>query len=137
MTFNNKKNAHPLIPKNNKYFSEEANDNYYPNKNFNDFFDSSIIRNRPFLDCPGKIKYAKKHASADRPLHKLKNFTKETDFCQCCNLPCETKGVIEPFKMCDSTDTFSECGLGISLYFFYFRFCILCLGIIFLMLELK
>ena len=136
MTFNNKKNAHPLIPKNNKYFSEEANDNYYPNKNFNDLFDNSIIRNSPFLDCPGKIKYAKKHASADRPLHKLKNFTKETDFCQCCNLPCETKGVIEPFKMCDSTDTFSECGLGIALYFFYFRFCILCLGIIFLMLDL-
>ena len=132
----NKKNALPLLPKNQKYFSAETNEEYNPNKYFNDIFDSSIIKNRPFLDLPGKIKYAKKHASADRPLHKIKNFTKETDFCQCCNLPCETKGIIEPFKICDSTDTFSECGLGIALYFFYFRFYILCLFITFIFLAL-
>ena len=136
MKFNNKKNAHPLLPKNSKNFSEEINDNYNPNEKFNELFDKSIIKNRPFLDRPGKIKYAKKHASADRPLHKIKNFTKETDFCQCCNLPCETKNIIEPFKICDSTDTFSECGLGISLYFYYFRFCILCLGIVLVILAL-
>ena len=28
-------------------------------------------------------------------LHKINNFTKETDFCQCCNLPCETKNGIK------------------------------------------
>ena len=134
--FINKKNAFPLIPKNQKYFSEESNDNDYPKKHFNDLFDSSIIKNRPFLDRPGKIKYAKKHASADRPLHKIKNFTKETDFCQCCNLPCETKGIIEPFKICDSTDKFSQCGLGIALYFYYFRFCIYCLILVFILLAL-
>ena len=134
--FINKKNAVPLIPKNSKNYSDETNEEYQPNKHFNDLFDSSIIKNRPFLDRPGKIKYAKKHASADRPLHKIKNFTKETDFCQCCNLPCETKGIIEPFKICDSTDTFSECGLGIALYFYYFRFCLLCLAITFIMFAL-
>ena len=134
--FINKKNAVPLIPKNHKNYSDETSEEYHPNKHFNDLFDSSIIKNRPFLDRPGKIKYAKKHASADRPLHKIKNFTKETDFCQCCNLPCETKGIIEPFKICDSTDTFSECGLGIALYFYYFRFCILCLAITFITLAL-
>ena len=132
----NKTNNHPLIPKNQKNFSEESFDNDDPNKQFNDLFDSSIIKNRPFLDRPGKIKYAKRHASADRPLHKIKNFTKETDFCQCCNLPCETKGVIEPFKICDSTDKFSECGLGIALFFYYFRFCIICLSIVFIMMAL-
>ena len=134
--FINKKNAVPLIPKNHKNYSDETSEEYHPNKHFNELFDSSIIKNRPFLDRPGKIKYAKKHASADRPLHKIKNFTKETDFCQCCNLPCETKGIIEPFKICDSTDTFSECGLGIALYFYYFRFCILCLAITFITLAL-
>ena len=132
----NKTNNHPLIPKNQKNFSEESFDNDDPNKQFNDLFESSIIKNRPFLDRPGKIKYAKRHASADRPLHKIKNFTKETDFCQCCNLPCETKGVIEPFKICDSTDKFSECGLGIALFFYYFRFCIICLSIVFIMMAL-
>ena len=134
--YNNKKNEIPLIPKNTKNYSEETSDTYYPNRYSNKLFDSSIIKNRPLLDRPGKIKYAKKHASADRPLHKIRNFTKETDFCQCCNLPCETKNIIEPYKICDSTDIFSECGLGISLYFYYFRFCILCLIIIFLVLAL-
>ena len=133
--YNNKKNEIPLIPKNTKNYSEETSDTYYPNRYSNKLFDSSIIKNRPLLDRPGKIKYAKKHASADRPLHKIRNFTKETDFCQCCNLPCETKNIIEPYKICDSTDIFSECGLGISLYFYYFRFCILCLIIIFLVLA--
>ena len=83
-----------------------------------------------------KIKYAKKHASADRPLHKINNFTKETDFCQCCNLPCETKNIIEPFKMCGTIDNFSECGLGILLYFYFFRYAIICLILIILLLDL-
>ena len=124
-----------LIQSKNKYLNDDS-ENDSPKNRSNYLFDSAIIKNRPFLDRPGKIKYAKKHASADRPLHKIKNFTKETDFCQCCNLPCETKNIIEPFKICDPIDNFSECGLGISLYFFYFRYSIICLSIIFLMLAL-
>ena len=124
-----------LIQNKNKYLNDN-DENEYPKNHSNYLFDSSIIKNRPFLDRPGKIKYAKKHASADRPLHKIRNFTKETDFCQCCNLPCETKNIIEPFKICDSIDNFSEGGLGISLYFYYFRYSIICLCIIFILLAL-
>ena len=123
------------LQKKHKYLKENE-DTDYSIEHKNDLFDRSIIKNRPFLDRPGKIKFAKKHASADRPLHKLKNFTKETDFCQCCNLPCETKDIIEPFKICDSTDNFSQCGLGISLYFYFFRFMILCLSLVFIILGL-
>ena len=128
MKFNQFKKKHKYLKENEDYD--------YTIEHKNDLFDRSIIKNRPFLDRPGKIKFAKKHASADRPLHKLNNFTKETDFCQCCNLPCETKGIIEPFKICDSTDNFSQCGLGISLYFYFFRFMILCLFLVFLILGL-
>ena len=123
------------LQKKRKYL-KESEDTDYSIEQKNYLFDRSIIKDYPFLDRPGKIKFAKKHASADRPLHKLKNFTKETDFCQCCNLPCETKNIIEPFKICDSTDNFSQCGLGISLYFYFFRFMILCLFLVFLILGL-
>ena len=78
------------------------------------------------LDKLGKISLAKEHASANRPLNKIKEFTKETRFCSCCNLPCETKGVLEPFSFCEKSDNFSVCGKGIPLYFFYFKYCILC-----------
>lgn len=123
-----------LIQKKSNYLNEnEESDN--PNAYSNELFDSTILKNRSFLDRPGKIKYAKKHASADRPLHKVKEFTKETDFCHCCNLPCETKGVIEPFKMCDSIDKFSECGVGLSLYFYFILYSIIYLAIILLMLS--
>ena len=123
-----------LIQKKSNYLNEnEESDN--PNAYSNELFDSTILKNRSFLDRPGKIKYAKKHASADRPLHKIKEFTKETDFCHCCNLPCETKGVIEPFKMCDSIDKFSECGVGLSLYFYFILYSIIYLAIILLMLS--
>ena len=114
-------------------FREER---YYYNIENNNSFDNEIIKNCPFLYKPGKIKYAKKHASADRPLHKIRNFTKETDFCNCCNLPCETKNIIEPFKMDDSIDKFSECGLGITLYFYFLRYAIICLILVFVLLDL-
>ena len=79
------------------------------------------------LDNVGTIPLAKLHRSANRPMHKLQEFTKETVFCYCCNLPCKKKGIIEPFHFCDSTDKFSECGIGTSLYFWFFRFSILCM----------
>ena len=79
------------------------------------------------LDDLGEIEEAKKHRSANRPLHKLKELNSNVNFCWCCNLPCEEKGIIEPFHYCDNIDKFSECGLGISLYFHFFRFLILIL----------
>ena len=67
----------------------------------------------------GKISWAKEHRSANRPLHKIKNFNKETKFCHCCNLPCEQKGIIEPFSFKESVKSFAVCGKGIYLYFLY------------------
>ena len=86
------------------------------------------IRKKP-LDDLGEIEEAKMHRSANRPLHKIKDFDKNIKFCQCCYLPCEKKGVIERFHYCDNIDAFSECGLGVSFYFYFFRFVILVLFI--------
>ena len=77
------------------------------------------------LDDLGTIEEAKKHKSANKPLHKIKKFNSNVNFCRCCNLPCEEKGIIEPFHFCDDIDNFAECGLGISLYFYFFRFAFL------------
>ena len=75
------------------------------------------------LDSPGKVKLAKVHSSANRPLHKLvSDFSDNANFCRCCNLPCMETGVMEPFNFCDSIDMFYECGLGVTLYFYFFRF---------------
>ena len=79
------------------------------------------------LDDKGKIENAKKHRSANRPLHKIKDFNNNVNFCRCCNLPCEEKGIIEPFHFSDDIDMFSECGLGVTLYFYFFQFMILIL----------
>ena len=83
------------------------------------------------LDDKGKIEEAKKHRSANRPLHKKRDFNNNVNFCHCCNLPCEEKGIIEPFHFCDNIDKFAECGLGVSLYFYFFRFaiCVIFVGI--------
>ena len=81
------------------------------------------------LDDLGIIEEAKKHRSANKPLHKIKDFNNNVNFCRCCNLPCEEKGIIEPFKMCDDIDNFAECGLGVSLYFYFFRFAFIVLFI--------
>ena len=91
------------------------------------------INNKFSLDNLGDIELAKDHRSANRPLNKIKEFNKKTKFCQCCNLPCEQKGVIEPFKYHDSVKDFSICGKGIYLYFFYISYAVCCnLIIIFL-----
>ena len=74
------------------------------------------------FDDLGTIENAKKHRSANRPLHKLKELTDNVNFCRCCSLPCEEKGILEPFKFCDDIDKFSECGLGVTLYFYFFKF---------------
>ena len=84
----------------------------------------------------GKIKYAKMHKDAYRPLHKIQEFTPKIKFCQCCNLPIETKGYIEKFSMFDKTDNFSECGIGISLYFLFFRYAIFCLFMVCILIAI-
>ena len=72
----------------------------------------------------GKIEWAKEHASANRPMNKINEFTKSTNFCNCCNLPCETPGVIERFSCSENTENFSVCGKAVPLYFYFIRYCI-------------
>ena len=91
-----------------------------------------VVRNKIeefSLDNLGKIEHAKRHRSANRPLHKIKDFNDNVNFCICCYLPCEEKGIIEPFHCCDDIDDFAECGLGITLYFYFFQFMTLILFI--------
>ena len=78
----------------------------------------------------GKIEWAKEHASANRPLNKISEFTKSTNFCNCCNLPCETPGVIERFSCLENTENFSVCGKAVPLYFYYIRYSIFCLFLV-------
>ncbi len=85
------------------------------------------------LNDLGKISLAKIHASANRPLHKISEFTNDVKFCQCCNLPQETKNIIEPFKYCEDTENFAECGVGTYLYFQYFEFALFVMVIVFCM----
>ena len=82
------------------------------------------------LDKLGKIIWAEEHRSANRPLQKIKKFNKETKFCHCCNLPCEQKGILEPFSYKESVTNFDICGNGIYLYFFYICFSVFCFFII-------
>ena len=79
------------------------------------------------LSQEGKIEYAKIHASANKPLRQIQDFNSETKFCPCCNLPSQQEGVLVPFSFCDNTDKFAECGEGVSLYFIFFKFCIITL----------
>ena len=77
------------------------------------------------LDELGTIEKARMHRDANRPLHIINELNDSVKFCHCCDLPCEKKGVIEPFNVCDDADIYAECGVGISLYFFFFKFVIL------------
>ena len=96
------------------------------------------------MDEIGKIEKAKNHRNANRPLHLIgEGLNDNVNFCHCCDLPCEEKGIIEPFNVCDSSDNFAECGLGISLYFFFFKFVLfisflglLCLSIVLMILNI-
>ena len=94
------------------------------------------IQDKFSLDKLGKIKWAKEHASANRPMNKLKEFNKSTKFCNCCNLPCATPGVIQPFSSCENIDNFSICGRAVPLYFHFIKYCIYCLFIILIIMSL-
>ena len=88
------------------------------------------------LNKIGSIKFAKIHRSANRPLYKISEFNRNTEFCQCCNLPAEQEGIIEKFKFCDDPDSYVECGEGVSLYFTFFEFSIVVLFVTFFLVSL-
>ena len=88
------------------------------------------IKEKFSLDKLGKIKWAKDHASANRPMNKIQEITNDVNFCNCCNLPCETPGIIERFSCCDNPDNFSLCGKAVPLYFNFIKFCIIILIVI-------
>ena len=75
----------------------------------------------------GKIEYAKIHTLANKPLCQIQYFNNNTKFCPCCNLPAQQENILIPFKLCENTDKFAECGEGISLYFTFFKFIIISL----------
>ena len=81
------------------------------------------------LDEPGTIYNAEVHQSAQRLL-KVHRITKYVKFCNCCALPQETPGVVVPFNFCDKKIDF---GIGIFLYFYYIKFCLIisfiCIGL--------
>ena len=83
------------------------------------------------VDCNmegmGTIELAKLHRDANRPLKKIKEFDEKVEFCPCCSLPKEKKGYIEEFSFNEDTDEFNQCGMGIPLYFSFFRFCLIIL----------
>ena len=88
------------------------------------------------LNKMGSIKLAKIHSSANRPLNKVGEFNRRTEFCKCCNLPTEQEGIMEKFKFCDNPDNFVKCGEGITLYFIYFKFSIFIMIITFILVNL-
>ena len=95
-------------------------------KNFNLYNSNqkSKLNEKYDLDQLGNIEYARQHSLANRPLKKLRDFRNNQVFCKCCGLPCITKGVIEPFKVCDSTDKYSILGQAVTLYFSFYKFSI-------------
>ena len=90
------------------------------------------------LNKIGSIKFAKIHQSASRPLHKVEDRIDddELEFCKCCKLPAEQKGLLEKFKFCEDPDNFISCGEGISLYFTFFKLAIIALLIMFVLTSL-
>ena len=81
------------------------------------------------LEEPGTLYNAEVHGSAQRLLN-IHRVTKYVKFCRCCSLPQETPGVVVPFNWFDNQLDF---GLGIYLYFYYIKFCIvvaiICIGL--------
>ena len=76
----------------------------------------------------GKVKYAELHQKANKPMKQLQDLTEEDIkkySCPCCGLPAEIKGKLEPFKICDNPDEFSNCGQGVVLYFSFIKFVII------------
>ena len=73
------------------------------------------------LEEPGSIYQAEVHGSAQRLLN-VHRITKYVKFCRCCCLPQQTTSVVVPFNCIDNK---LDYGLGIYLYFYYIKFCII------------
>ena len=96
------------------------------------------------LNRLGKIKYAELHQSANRPFEQIRPLDEEIDFCPCCNNPGYKRGYFRKFKTCDDYSSFSNCGIGIVLYFSFLKFlisvffiCTCCISIINLYFSYK
>ena len=88
------------------------------------------------LEGLGSIELAKTHRDANKPLKKIKEFDEKVEFCPCCSLPKKKEGYIEEFNFNENTDEFSLCGMGIPLYFSFFRFCLFILIFTFISISL-
>ena len=80
----------------------------------------------------GEIKYAQMHKQATKPLRQLQELTDEelkNNICPCCGLTSLVEGKLEPYKMCDNPDDFSNCGQGVALYYSFIKFVIVVLFI--------
>ena len=77
----------------------------------------------------GQIEIAIMHRLANKPLREIKienkNFNAPIEYCPCCGLPVKKKGYLEPFKITDDPDDFSNCSIEVSLYFVFIKFIIL------------
>jgi len=91
------------------------------------------------LEKPGLIKKAKEHGNAQRLLHipsrfaaqsKYYFFILDVEFCECCNLPIETPGIIDKFPLCVDIKELGEGGVGTFLYFYFFKYIIFSLMLI-------
>ena len=119
----------PIIISEHQVIQEDLKDSVSPKKNTRDkpLTRTKLVEKKLVtysLDDLGKIELAETHRNANRPLHVLGDLSENVNFCYCCDLPCETKGIIEPFNMCDDTGIFAKCGIGISLYYLFFKFVI-------------
>ena len=124
----------PINVSEQQILQEDLKDSPSPHKNTRDrpLIRTTLVQNKLetySLDDKGDPELAKKHRNANRPLKVLGDLSEDNieniNFCHCCDLPCEKKGVIEPFSMCDNTDIFAKCGIGISLYYLFFKFVII------------
>ena len=123
-----------------KKFKEKRRRKHLDKNNFNREKAFSTVKHQIkeefSLGKLGKIEWAKEHASANRPLNKILEFTKATKFCNCCNLPCETPGIIEKFSCMEKIENFGVCGKAVPLYFYFIKFCICCLMIVLFIMSI-
>ena len=119
---------------NNQYYNEHQL-NVNNNLNFNqgsnsatkfDKKDQDNEEDGPFeIYGPGNVKYAELHSSANKPLRQLNPINSTVQVCPCCNSYLATKGILEPYSMCDKPDDFSNCGQGVVLYYAFLKYIIM------------
>ena len=127
---NEKSSSNKSKPNNLKWLENIKNKNEQKNKNDKFQFVKKEIKEEEM------IKNAKLHRDANRPLKKLKNFDDYTKFCECCCLPIKDDIYLTNFNFCENTDNFAEYGRVPSLYFSYYRFSILIMFSVFLLMGI-